>query len=97
MLYGRFGVTPGDVFEGRGLAYHPEVEALMKDLNARTATQSAFAATPTTPAAQSLQPLPQQQPLVQPASTPLVRPIQPAPGTPASSDGAPPLVPITPR
>jgi len=102
MLYGRFGVTPGDVFEGRGLAYHPEVEALMQDLTARTTTQSAFAATPTTPAVQTLQPIqPQQpggQPLVQPASTPLVRPVQPpATGAPASSGAAPPLVPITPR
>lgn len=99
MLYGRFGVTPGDVFEGRGLTYHPEVEALMKDLDARTAPATAVVvAPPSNPALQPLQPLqPAVPPLVQPASTPLVRPIQPASGTPPASNGAPPLVPITPR
>jgi lipid-binding SYLF domain-containing protein len=36
MLYGRFGVTPADVFQDRGLAFHPEVKALIDDLNLRS-------------------------------------------------------------
>jgi len=36
MLYGRFGVTPADVFQNRGLAIRPEVQAPVNDLNARS-------------------------------------------------------------
>jgi lipid-binding SYLF domain-containing protein len=36
MLYGRFGVTPTDVFQDRGLAFHPEIKALIDDLNMRS-------------------------------------------------------------
>jgi lipid-binding SYLF domain-containing protein len=36
MLYGRFGVTPTDVFQDRGLAFHPQIKALIDDLNARS-------------------------------------------------------------
>ena len=36
MLYSRFGVTPADVFEGRGLAFHQDVKDLIDDMNART-------------------------------------------------------------
>jgi len=36
MLYGRFGVTPAEVFEARGLAFHQEVQQLIEDLNGRT-------------------------------------------------------------
>lgn len=36
MLYGRFGVTPTDVFQDRGLAFHPEVKTLIDDLNMRS-------------------------------------------------------------
>jgi lipid-binding SYLF domain-containing protein len=35
MLYGRAGVTPADIYEARGLAYHPEVAALINDLTVR--------------------------------------------------------------
>ena len=41
MLYGRFGVTPDDVFQARGLAFHPEVQALIDDMNTRTAARPA--------------------------------------------------------
>jgi lipid-binding SYLF domain-containing protein len=50
MLYGRFGVTPDDVFNNRGLALRPEVVQLVVDLNTRSAAQTqapAFTATPT--------------------------------------------------
>lgn len=96
MLYSRFGVTPADVFEGRGLAFHQEVKDLIDDMNART--QAGQQVPP--PAAA-------QQPVVQPvaerqAAVPTTVPIQPiAPPQPAApaqpsapTTQAPPLVPI---
>lgn len=35
MLYGRAGVTPADIYNANGLAYHPEVAALINDVTAR--------------------------------------------------------------
>ena len=35
VLYGRAGVSPSDVFQARGLAFHQEVQQLIDDLNAR--------------------------------------------------------------
>ena len=82
MLYGRFGVTPADVFEGRGLAFHPEVKQLIDDLNARTPpTKVPAAGAAPVPGPQQPQPLQQlQQPQPRQAAVP-----------PAD---APPLVPI---
>jgi lipid-binding SYLF domain-containing protein len=93
MLYGRFGVTPADVFEARGLAFHPEVKALIDDMNARTQTvvnapqQAAAGVPPAAPAA---------------LATPAAMPVQPSPVVPAGPVGPapvtqpapPPLVPI---
>lgn len=88
MLYGRFGVTPADVFQVRGLTIRPEVQQLVDDLNARTRPQAASVPA-TVPA--TLQPGPQppigsQQPAV----------IQPRQATvpPPPSTVDPPLVPI---
>ncbi len=39
LLYGRFNVTPSDVFTLRGLAIRPEVQQLVEDLNARSRPQ----------------------------------------------------------
>jgi lipid-binding SYLF domain-containing protein len=39
LLYGRFNVTPSDVFTQRGLAIRPEVQQLVEDLNARSRPQ----------------------------------------------------------
>ena len=36
VLYGRFGVTPADVFQNRGIAVHQEVQQLINDLNIRS-------------------------------------------------------------
>jgi len=98
MLYGRFGVTPADVFQNRGLVFHPEVQQLMAALDARTPGALA-AASPATPSGfPPAQPLPQAQPgflqpppLSQPQAVPQPAP-QPVP-TPAPP-AAPPLVPI---
>ena len=39
VLYGRFGVTPSDVFTRRGLGIRPEVQALIDDVDARSRPQ----------------------------------------------------------
>ena len=86
MLYGRFGVTPTDVFQGRGLGMRPEVQQLVDDLNARSRP-----ATVAAPAAV----LAAQPPLI-PAVPVQVVPVQPvAPRTPLPPNVVnPPLVPI---
>ena len=95
MLYGRFGVTPADVFEGRGLAFHPEVKQLIDDMNARTrpaAQPQAAAVVPVPGPAQP--PRPATVPVAVPAAVPLA-PMQPvAPTRPGPPPGTPPLVPI---
>jgi lipid-binding SYLF domain-containing protein len=110
MLYGRFGVTPADVFEVRGLAFHPEVKQLIDDMNARTrpAQVPAPAAAPVPgpaqppqrqasvpPATQPFATQPPSAPATQPASVPIA-PIQPpaVPASPPANSGVPPLVPI---
>jgi len=82
MLYSRFGVTPQDVFEGRGLAFHEEVQALINDLAART--QQTVAA-----------PQPQAAALSQPVAAPQPVPLQPVSGQPLQTQPVPPA-PIVP-
>lgn len=108
LLYGRFGVTPADVFAARGLAFHPEVKTLIDDLNARSQT-AAQPAAQTVPAPQAAtmpaQPVPPQsgvqpvggfpnlpQPQPQPPAPPAA-PVTGATNTPYDPP-APPLVPI---
>jgi lipid-binding SYLF domain-containing protein len=102
LLYGRFGVTPADVFNGNQIAVRPEVQQLIDDLDARTRPQ---------PAAVPVQAAAPGQPLQQPPATvsPVAQPLQPIapPGQPAAPQpvpnypppprqaaGAPPLVPV---
>lgn len=76
LLYGRFGVTPADVFAARGLAFHPEVKALIDDLNTRS--QAAGQTIPPMQPAQAVeQPLQAPQPLQasQPNPQPVVQPV----------------------
>jgi lipid-binding SYLF domain-containing protein len=107
MLYGRFGVTPQEVFEGRGLAFHEEVQALITDLASRTQQTDAVPqpqAVPQTVAAPQAVPqavtAPQAVP-VQPVTQVPVQPVAPPaapvtvpapPAAPVASD--PPLVPL---
>ena len=108
VLYGRFGVTPADVFQNRGIAVRPEVQQLIDDLNIRS-RQMAAAAPPATaatgfpvqpvqaPPAFTGQPsgFPVQPQPVQPLQPPLpIQPLQPQPAAPAPSVANPPLVPI---
>lgn len=87
MLYGRFGVTPADVFQNRGLAIRPEVQGLVDDLNARS--QAIAAKT-----AQSAAPVAAPVPAAAPVGVPLSQ--QPLPVSPAArvSASPPPLAPI---
>ena len=81
MLYGRFGVTPADVFANRGLAVHAEVQQLINDLNARS---NQFAQARTAPAVQP------------PAATPTVPvPTVPVPTVPVPTVPVP-TVPVQP-
>jgi lipid-binding SYLF domain-containing protein len=67
MLYGRFGVTPADVFAARGLGYHEEVKLLIDDLNARSQAAQAGAIVPPPTAPQPTSAMPAAaQPAVQP-------------------------------
>lgn len=97
MLYGRFGVTPADVFQNRGLAIRPEVQALVNDLNARSQAIAAQAAPPVA-APVSVPAQPGQQVLpVAPAARVSSNPPPLAPiGSrgPVANPVDPPLVPI---
>ena len=91
MLYGRFGVTPADVFQGRGLAIRPEVQALVDDLNAKSRAVATRA--PAAPAVSPVQPAAVTPVASVPATQP--PPVQLAPQTQPSVSN-PPLVPIRP-
>ncbi len=90
LLYGRFNVTPSDVFTLRGLAIRPEVQQLVEDLNARSRPQPVAVTTGAALPQQALTPFgaqPQavnQAPVgVQPA------PYQAAPYQPATAQPVP--------
>lgn len=94
MLYGRFGVTPADVFQDRGLAFHPEVKALIDDLNMRSQP-------PAVPVPGEVVPGAVPAAVVQPAAVPgpaqpaviPATPLQPALPVQAQSPVAPPAIP----
>jgi len=109
VLYGRFGVTPSDVFQNRGIGIRPEVQQLVDDLNIRSRQMTASVppaapasgfpvAVPTQPAftAQPAGFPVQTQPIPsQPIQPPLpIQPLQPQPAAPAPNVVNPPLVPI---
>jgi len=100
MLYGRAGVTPADIYQAKGLAYHAEVAALIADLTARArppqvpapVTKPAAQPVPVRAAAAPLQPTPAPpppQPATDPAQPAAYAPLEAPPGT-----VIPPLVPV---
>lgn len=106
-LYGRFGVTPSDVFNNRGLAIRPEVVQLVVDLNTRSAVPVQPAAVTAAPGQLVPQPaavpqpasvVPQQVPVTVPPAVPqAVPPATPQPAEPTIPQSAdPPLVPVKP-
>jgi len=88
MLYGRFGVTPADVFQNRGLGIRPEVQQLIDTLNARS-VQAAQPAARVSAVPQAAVAPPVQAPVAAPA--PPLQPLAPARPAPFAD---PPLVPI---
>lgn len=113
VLYGRFNVTPADVFSQRGLAIRPEVQQLVDDLNARSRPLPApvttgaalpqqavtpFGGQPVTPfGGQAATPF-GGQPVATPVATPVAVPLTPLPvAAPQPQPGTPPLVPIPQR
>ena len=83
VLYGRYGVSPADVFNSNGITVRPEVQQLVADLNAKSGVQ---------PSAQPSV-LPVGSPTVTPASS--ITPVSPNPVQP-SSPQVPSIVPIQP-
>jgi lipid-binding SYLF domain-containing protein len=100
MLYGRGGITPADIYNANGLAYHPEVAALINDLTARARPpQVPLPAGPAAPrpAAPPAPPPVAVAPAV-PPPIPVAAPVAAAP-PPAYAPPAPvtpPLVPVQP-
>jgi lipid-binding SYLF domain-containing protein len=97
-LYGRFGVTPYDVFNNRGLAIRPEVVQLVVDLNTRSAVQpqAPVSVAPGTAVVPAPAAVPQPVPVLpQPVpGVPSQPPAAAVPTIPQSAD--PPLVPVKP-
>ena len=81
-LYGRYGVSPADVFSSNGISVRPEVQQLIADLNVKSGVQSVAQ--------------PVAQPSVQPVGSPSVIPPSPNPVPPPTSQAPPPIVPIQP-
>lgn len=102
VLYGRFGVSPADVFAQRGIVIRPEVQQLVDDLNARSRPQAA----PVTTGAVLPQPVAAPsgvavtpfggRPAVQPALAPAPAPLTTLPAA-VPPPNTPPLVPIQAR
>jgi lipid-binding SYLF domain-containing protein len=92
MLYGRAGITPADIYNANGLAYHPEVANLINDVTARARPpQVPVPGAAALPAAPSPRPAAAQPIPVQSIAVP-TPPVQPAaPAAPAAY--APPAVP----
>lgn len=100
MLYGR-SVNPADIFSGRGLVFHPEVEQLIEDIDARTRVAAISSETRLTSLPGSSLSQPQTVPLVAlpstpvtPSTSPPLVPSTPIPAVPPASVSNPPLVPI---
>jgi hypothetical protein len=93
VLYGRFGVTPADVFQNRGIAVHQEVQQLINDLNIRSRQTVAAAPPATAPSGFPMQAAP-----TQPVYTgqPVALPIQPQPLQPQPLQPLAPPLPIQP-
>jgi hypothetical protein len=105
MLYGRAGITPADIYQAKGLAYHQEVAALINDITARArAPQTQVpvpAAMPTAAQPVAVQPVaapvaaaPPATPAAIPVTPPPAAPAAPAPYAPPAAPVTPPLVPI---
>jgi lipid-binding SYLF domain-containing protein len=90
LLYGRFNVTPSDVFTQRGLAIRPEVQQLVEDLNARSRPQPVAVTTGAALPQQALTPFGAQPQAVNQAPVAVqAAPYQAAPYQPATAQPVP--------
>jgi len=90
LLYGRFNVTPSDVFSLRGLTIRPEVQQLVEDLNARSRPQPVAVTTGAALPQQAVTPFgAQPQATNQVPVAVQAAPYQPAPYQPAPYQPAP--------
>ena len=99
MLYGRAGITPADIYEAKGLAYHQEVASLINDVTARSRPPQAQVPVPgkTAPTAQPVAVQPIAAPVAAAPATPAPIPVTPPPAAPAApAPYAPPAAPVTP-
>ena len=85
LLYGRFNVTPSDVFTLRGLAIRPEVQQLVEDLNARSRPQPVAVTTGAALPQQAVTPFGAQPQ----AGNQVPAALQPAPYQPATAQPVP--------
>jgi hypothetical protein len=90
LLYGRFNVTPSDVFTLRGLAIRPEVQQLVEDLNARSRPQPVAVTTGAALPQQAVTPFGAQPQVVNQAPVAVQpAPYQPAPYQPSTVQPVP--------
>ena len=85
VLYGRYGVTPSDVFNSNGITIRPEVQQLVMDLNAKSGVPGGPQPSGTLPAGLPIAGAPTG------AGAPMPGTIQPP-----TSQVPPPIVPIQP-
>lgn len=99
LLYGRFNVSPQEVYEARGLAFHPEVEGLIEDLAARARPPQQAPIMAGQPARQVAAPATVPAPAAPLTQVPVSQPATAAPlGAPAPVSGAPQApAPVTAR
>lgn len=83
VLYGRYGVTPAEIFNNQGIAIRPEVQQLVADLNARSGVQPTMVQPGGIPPASQFQPQPPAPAQAIPAApgAPAIVPVHP-PGQP---------------
>ena len=80
VLYGRYGVTPSDVFNSNGITIRPEVQQLVMDLNAKSGVPGGPQPSGTLPASLPSASAPMPNPIQPPTSQvpPPIVPIQPS-------------------
>jgi len=90
VLYGRYGVTPAEIFNNQGIVIRPEVQQLVADLNARSGVQPTQIQPGVPPQANQLPPqLPgTAQPIPASPGVPPIVPVHP-PGQPQPTPPSP--------
>ena len=90
VLYGRYGVTPAEIFNNQGIAIRPGVQQLVADLNARSGVQPGMVSPGGLPPTNQLPPQPPGtvQPIPAGSAAPAIVPVHP-PGQPQALPPSP--------